>query len=158
MSRSTKLSELKAGLYLVIISDANKSGNKVVIRYSTHDDKSIDVEYDISKEPFLKLCYAISSIKGDLIFDSQDAIGKRLWIAVKEVWTRVNGTVTNEVFDTLPYSEFMPEMYGNPMAGEIGGQFIEVLNTGSKGLSEAEKKAFIEQTKKVLTKDEFDEI
>jgi hypothetical protein len=161
MSRSTNLSELKAGAYLVIVSEKPKrvSNDVIAIRIATHDDKKMDVKLNIHKELFLKFCYAIDSIDNDLIFDSEIAEGKRFWACIKEVWTRVGGEVSHELFDALPYSETMPQLFGNPMTGEIGGPFIEVLNTGSKALSEAEKKAFIEQTKKQLTKQEnFDEI
>lgn len=137
MSRSENpilLKELFTGVHLVAIIEAKNNGT---IKFSDGQNKSFEKIYDFQSSEFLKLCYSASTIKDACIFDNDpnsiySAIGKRLWICIKEVWTITNDAeiVDFELFDTLLYNEgpsVPPKVKGNPAdnKGIASGDFFE---------------------------------
>jgi hypothetical protein len=106
MSRSNQpLKELFTGLHLVIIAEA-KMQEKLLVRFSDGNNKHFDKFYDFDSE-FIKMCGDAGTITEASVFDDKTAIGKRLWIAIKEVWSDTE-TVNFYIFDTFPYVDGMP--------------------------------------------------
>ena len=139
MSRSTNISSIPDGVTLVIISDVKKTGKNVSLTLESNDSNTLTKEFDYKKSEFLKMCYSAGTISGDVIFDDELAIGKRMWIHIE------NGIL----IDTFPYQEGTDkpvEMYN----------WSEAVLVNPK----ANKKAVIEEARamiaKVEAKDDFD--
>jgi hypothetical protein len=107
LSRSNQpIKELFTGVHLVIISEA-KMQEKLLVRFSDRQNKHFDKLYDFDSE-FVKMCGDAGTITEASIFDDKRGLGKRLWIAIKEVWSDTE-TVNFYIFDTFPYVEGMNE-------------------------------------------------
>ncbi len=144
MSRSTfkeRRSELKAGVYLVEISDLFYLRNEVgeLVRKDAFPIAIIQYK---SKEGAIDQLYVIDKGKRQFYFDKalsdakvpketgnpfkkEDCIGKQLYIAIQEVWHVNNEHVIEEngepvieyqIFRTMPFNEsVVPKLKGDPL-------------------------------------------
>jgi len=102
LSRSNQpLKELFTGMHLVIIADVKPLDNSILVRFSDGHNKSFDKFYSMDSE-FIKMCGDAGTITETSVFDDKASIGKRLWIAIKEVWSDAE-TVNFYIFDTFRY-------------------------------------------------------
>lgn len=148
-----KLKQLKTGVHLVCITDADliKDDNKkpiktkdgetgIAVRFSTGDNQHFDHDYWINGSRhsfFLKMCASAKIDHTSLKFKAE-AIGKRLWICIKEVHD-IDGDkpvfdeqgepiINYYLFDTIPCLDpnKRPIVNGDPGLDEMAsGTFLD---------------------------------
>lgn len=164
--RKTPLkSEMKTGQHLAIISgikmyiDSNKEPiirNEemgIVITFTNGKNEHHEQIYWIGKgndgneKYFTKMCIDAGIDMSVTPIAKKDAIGKRLFIAIREVYTLVNGEVKTDITgaDIIEYFIFhtsvcddpdkMPFIAGDPNKnmGQAMGEFIAYKNEGQNG-------------------------
>ncbi len=159
--------ELKAGIHLVTFMDIKKqldSSKNVIVNdgeiaitvtfaTGTNPNAYYEQTYWIGKgndgkeKYFTKMCVDAGIDMSKTPLDKKDAIGKRLWIAIREVYTLVNDDVKKDIlgndiieyfiFNTSPLldPEKPPMIKGDPNknGGQAMDDFISYKNEGQNG-------------------------
>lgn len=112
MSRSTNLlKEIFTGTHLVAITSVTQGeGTDVIVRFGNGEGKYFDKCYDYTSSEFLKMCGEAGLLKGSKVFNSEDALGAKVWICVKEVWDVIGA----EIQDTVNFYIFDVKACDNP--------------------------------------------
>lgn len=114
MSRSKSnqlLKEIFTGIHLAAITSVTQGeGTDVIVRFGNGEGKYFDKVYDYTSSEFLKMCGEAGLLNGSKVFNSEDALGAKVWICVKEVWDVIGA----EIQDTVNFYIFDVRACDNP--------------------------------------------
>ncbi len=140
-SQFERAQELQTGIHLVIVSDMNllkdsygkpierNGSNFITVRFTDGENKSIDNHFPIGteKQRYFDLMINHLGLDNTKQVKKKEVIGKRLWIAIKEVHFLVDGVTLKDkdkkdvkeyfVFKTFKYDgeKARPIVKGDPI-------------------------------------------